>query len=267
MQQLRERLGAIPGVHSVTAAPASLDGVIQNLRWGTEKAVTTLVVPAGDVHIVLPGYFSTMRTSLIAAGISMPVTTGDVNRVIIDRIAAARRSRGSQRSESDCSFECARRAGVVRVIGVVEHQRTITPASDSREAMFFAVATSSTEQQRGGCCEPAATRQPSRPRTRGDRADRPTDPVADVQPMQAFFDARWPRRASRSRHHGVRRDRGLLAAVDCTACSRRRFARHGGDWRADCSAHRRLASSSSSSARDCASPSPAWCSASSVHSP
>src|SRR4051812_9988555 len=67
-QQVRERLMAIPGVSGATAVtPLPLDGQLINGRWGTEAARTD---PAkfrqANFHIVLPGYFETLHTRLLA---------------------------------------------------------------------------------------------------------------------------------------------------------------------------------------------------------
>ncbi len=193
MQQLRERLGAIPGVQAVTAAqPLPLDGIVRNLRWGTEKAVTDpSAFQQADLHVVLPGYFSTMRTPLIAgrdfdAGDNRP----DVNRVIIDRIAAAKAFPG-QSAIGKRLFIRARTAEPewYEIIGVVEHQRTITPAADSREAMFFTDgyffhgAASRWALRTSG--DPSAIAPAARAAIA--RMD-PLIPFAEVQPMQAFID-------------------------------------------------------------------------------
>src|SRR5262249_60606111 len=65
---LRERRRAIPGVVDATAVtPLPLDGQLINGRWGTEAAVSD---PAkfrqANFHVVIPGYFETLRTPLIA---------------------------------------------------------------------------------------------------------------------------------------------------------------------------------------------------------
>ena len=66
-RQLEERLRAIPGVQSVTAAsPFPLTGGYSPIRWGTEEALTDASrYKAVDPLIVLPGYFETMHTPLL----------------------------------------------------------------------------------------------------------------------------------------------------------------------------------------------------------
>src|SRR5262249_41428514 len=68
MTQVQQRLPASPGVTGASAAtPMPLDGQLVNGRWGTEAAQTD---PAkfrqANFHAVIPGYFETMRTRLIA---------------------------------------------------------------------------------------------------------------------------------------------------------------------------------------------------------
>jgi putative ABC transport system permease protein len=68
IRQLREEFEALPGVSRVTAVfPLPLDGSIINSRWGKEEAVTDpSKFQQANVHIVIPGYFETMGTRLLA---------------------------------------------------------------------------------------------------------------------------------------------------------------------------------------------------------
>src|SRR5260370_11254576 len=68
IRQLEDRLRAIPGVQSVTASsPLPLTGGFSPIRWGTEEALAhALKYQSVDPLIVLPGYFQTMHTALIA---------------------------------------------------------------------------------------------------------------------------------------------------------------------------------------------------------
>jgi len=67
-RQLREQLGAIPGVHSVTASfPLPLAGGFSPVRWGGREALEDpSKFQAADLQIVLPGYFEAMGTRLMA---------------------------------------------------------------------------------------------------------------------------------------------------------------------------------------------------------
>ena len=69
MQQVRARLRAIPGVHGRHRrdAAAARRPADQPARWGTEAAVTDpSKFRQANFHVVLPGYFETMRTRLVA---------------------------------------------------------------------------------------------------------------------------------------------------------------------------------------------------------
>src|SRR5438445_9342996 len=68
MHQIQERLRAITGVQSVTASfPFPLAGGFSPIRWGTEEALSDPgKFQAVDFQIVLPGYFESMRTPLLA---------------------------------------------------------------------------------------------------------------------------------------------------------------------------------------------------------
>ena len=192
-QQVRERLGGLPGVQSVTAAqPMPLDGLIQNLRWGTEKAVSDpSAFQQADVHIVLPGYFSTMRTALLAGrDFTAADSRPDANLVIIDRVAAAKAFPG-QSPIGKRLYIRVRTAEPewYEVIGMVEHQRTITPAADSREAMFFADGYFFHGAVNRWAVRTAGDPSSLAPAVRAEiaRID-PLVPVAEVQPMSAFVD-------------------------------------------------------------------------------
>ena len=63
-----ERLRSIPEVQNVTAStPFPLTGAFYPIRWGTEQALTDPTkFQAAELQSVLPGYFETLRTPLIA---------------------------------------------------------------------------------------------------------------------------------------------------------------------------------------------------------
>ena len=68
VRQIEQRLQAIPGVQSVTAAePFPLGGEFSPIRWGElDAGADPSKFRATDFQFVLPGYFATMRTPLIA---------------------------------------------------------------------------------------------------------------------------------------------------------------------------------------------------------
>ncbi len=138
---VRGGLSAIPGVQSVTAAfPFPLDGNSANLRWGTEAMIADpSKFQQGNARFVLPGYFETMRTKLIAGRtFNMADNVPEAKVVVIDRLLAAKAFPNQEavgqrllsrfRTKDPESFD---------VIGVVDHQRHETLARDGRETLYF----------------------------------------------------------------------------------------------------------------------------------
>ncbi|MBI3401881.1 MAG: ABC transporter permease [Acidobacteria bacterium] len=144
MQQVRQRVSAIPGVLGVTAAlPLPLDGQLINGRYGREAAASDpAAFRQANYHAVLPGYFETMRTRLIAGRL---FTDADNNRdpnspkqLIIDDLLAAR----AFPNESPVGKRLLIRivtpeAEWADVIGVVAHQRHASLADPGPEAIFI----------------------------------------------------------------------------------------------------------------------------------
>jgi predicted permease len=141
VQQVRDRIGALPAVTGVAAAfPLPLDGGIANARWGPEAAASDPdLFQQAQVHIVLPSYFETMRARLLAGRVfteaeSVPTTP----YVVIDDVLARKAFHGESpvgrrlfirvRSNEPEWFE---------VIGVVAQQRHTTLAAEGREALYF----------------------------------------------------------------------------------------------------------------------------------
>jgi predicted permease len=141
MRRVRERLGALPGVESVTAAsPLPLDGQIMTGRWGPEAAAAdTSLYRQADARIVMPGYFETMKTRLIAG---RTFTEGDNNadaRVIVldDRMAARAFSGQPAVGRRILARIRTPEPEVFQVIGVVAHERHASLAADGPDCMFF----------------------------------------------------------------------------------------------------------------------------------
>jgi putative ABC transport system permease protein len=141
LHQIHERLRAITGVQSVAASvPFPLAGGFSPIRWGTEEALSDAgKFQAVDFQIVLPGYFESMRTPLIAG---RTFTDADNvpgrNLVLIDQQLA------------DKAFPHQSAVGKriliriktpepewVEIIGVVAHQRDESLAERGREQVYF----------------------------------------------------------------------------------------------------------------------------------
>ena len=139
-RDFRARLASLPGVTDVTAAnPFPLDGRIANARWGTEQAASDpSKFQQADVRIVLPGYFDAMGTRLLEGRTFTEADSHPQTRdVIIDRVFA-RKAFGNQPAPGKTLLIRVNspEAQIYRVIGVVDHQRHTTLASDGRETLF-----------------------------------------------------------------------------------------------------------------------------------
>jgi putative ABC transport system permease protein len=140
VRDFKARLESLPGVQGATAAsPLPLDGREGLARWGTEEALTDpSKFQQATVHTVVPGYFETMRTRLLEGRTFTEADNRpDARVLVIDRILAGRAFPGQSavgrtlltrvRTQEPERFE---------VIGVVDHQRHRTLATDNREALF-----------------------------------------------------------------------------------------------------------------------------------
>ena len=197
-QQVRDRLRAIPGVEAVSAAsPLPLDGLLINGRWGTETALSD---PSryrqANFHVVLPGYFETMRTPVIAgraftdADNTVDQKTDAPKQVIIDDMLAARAFRGEPAVGKRLLLRITTpEAEWYEVIGVVGHQRHSSLAVPGPEAVFitdghfghgfagrWAVRTSGDPAQIATAVRAAVVEI------------NPLAALAEVQPMAAFVD-------------------------------------------------------------------------------
>jgi len=144
MHQIQERLRGITGVQSVAASfPFPLAGGFNPIRWGTEEALSDASkFQAVDFQIVLPGYFETMRTPLLAGR-----TFADAdnlpgrNVVVIDQLLADKAfPRQSAVGKRILIRLRTPEPEWVEVIGVVAHQRDESLADRGREQVYFADA-------------------------------------------------------------------------------------------------------------------------------
>jgi putative ABC transport system permease protein len=136
-----EQLQSIPGVQSVTGSfPFPLTGQFSPIRWGTvDAARDPSRFQATDFQIVLPGYFETMRTPLLAGRTfsgddNLPGRTG----VIVDEALAAKAFPGQSAIGKEILIRLRTpEAEKVQIIGVVAHQRVTSLAEVGREQIYF----------------------------------------------------------------------------------------------------------------------------------
>ncbi|HEV2490135.1 MAG TPA: ABC transporter permease [Candidatus Acidoferrales bacterium] len=157
IKQIQQRLQALPGVQSVTAAtPFPLDGTFSPIRWGDINAGTDpSKFQATDFQFVLPGYFETMRIPLIAGrtftdadnepipdNVLRSQTPGTLapgrSLVVIDEELAQK----AFPNESAVGKQILIRvrtpeAEPVEVIGVVAHTRDESLSVAGREQVYF----------------------------------------------------------------------------------------------------------------------------------
>ena len=138
---ITEQLRSIPGVQNVTASfPFPLTGEFSPIRWGTEDAAQDPNrFQATDFQIVLPGYFETMRTPLLAGR----TFTGEDNLsgrdgVIIDDLLASKAFPGQSAVGKHILIRLRTpEAEKVLILGVVAHQRVNSLAEVGREQIYF----------------------------------------------------------------------------------------------------------------------------------
>ncbi|HEY2545107.1 MAG TPA: ABC transporter permease [Candidatus Acidoferrum sp.] len=140
-RQLEERLRAIPGVQSVTAAtPFPLTGGYSPIRWGLEDALADASkYKAVDPVIVLPGYFETMHTALLDG---RTFTENDNqpgrNFAVVDKILADRAYPGQSAVHKRILIRIQTPEPVwVEIIGVVAHERGVSLSEPGREQVYF----------------------------------------------------------------------------------------------------------------------------------
>jgi predicted permease len=141
VRKIQDRLRAIPGVESVTAAaPIPLAGGFSPIRWGLGEALADpSKFQAADVQIVLPGYFETMRVPLLA-GRTFTDQDNLPKRdfVIIDDMLARKAFHGQPPVGQRILIRArAPQPEWVEVIGVIAHQRETSLTDTGREQVYL----------------------------------------------------------------------------------------------------------------------------------
>jgi len=141
IRQLEDRLRAIPGVQSVTAAnPFPLTGGFSPIRWGTEEALADASkFKAVDPIIVLPGYFEAMHIPLLEGR----TFTDDDNQpgrtyAVVDKILADRAYPNQSAIGKRILIRIQTPEPVwVEIIGVVAHERGVSLSEPGREQVYL----------------------------------------------------------------------------------------------------------------------------------
>ena len=140
--QITERLKATPGVAAVSASSViPLDGSGALARWGTEAAIADPnTFQQMTPHFVKNGYFELMGTRVVEGRtFADEDQRPELRRIVIDSVLARKAFPGqSAVGKRLLARVNTDEAQWYDVIGVVEHQRRVTLATEGREAMFFA---------------------------------------------------------------------------------------------------------------------------------
>ena len=139
-RQIHDRLASIPGVVAVSSASSlPFDGGVGSIPWGTEAAAADPnLFQQADTRSLRPGYFAAMGTRLIEG---REFTEADaqpnVRVAIIDDVFARLAFPGTSAVGKRLlarNFQGGN--DTWEVIGVVQHQRNLSPAEDSRQTFF-----------------------------------------------------------------------------------------------------------------------------------
>jgi hypothetical protein len=140
LREIQDRLRALPGVEGVTASfflPLT-GGFSPGIGWGSEPArAAPDNAQTADFRYVLPGYFETLRTPLLAGrAFTEEDNAPGRNVAIIDQFLAAK-AFPNESAVGKRIFVPLPGAPWVEVIGVVAHQRQTSLAEPGREQIYF----------------------------------------------------------------------------------------------------------------------------------
>jgi predicted permease len=200
LAQVAARLRALPGAINVAAAgPLPLDGGTANIPWATEEigSVDPTAFRQANFFFVLPGYFETMKTRLIA-GRTFSDDDNMANhafKVVIDDMLAARAYPDGSAVGGTLLVRNLRGGpnppfnDKVEIIGVVAHQRHESLATPGREGIYFTDAYAGFGNAGRWVVRTSGDPTGLAPAVRAAAAEiDPKLPLSEVQPMQAFVE-------------------------------------------------------------------------------
>ncbi len=141
VREIQAKLSELRGVESVTAASLTpLAGGYSSIRWGKEDALADpSKYQATDAQTVLPGFFETLRTPLLAGRTFTEADNApDRKLVIVDQLLAAK----AFPRESAIGKRILIRIRTpepewVEIIGVVAHQLATSLSEPGHEQIYF----------------------------------------------------------------------------------------------------------------------------------
>jgi predicted permease len=140
VRQMQTALAAIPGVESVTAANnLPLGSLFYPLRWAKEDALSDpSKFQSADFQVVLPGYFETMRTPLVAGRFfNESDNSVQARRVIVDQQFAAKAFPNANAVGQRILLQLITPDNVwYEIVGVVLHQRLASLVEPGREQLY-----------------------------------------------------------------------------------------------------------------------------------
>lgn len=140
VHEVQDALRAIPGVTAVTAAsPFPLADQFFPIRWGTEQAMSDATkFQAVDYQVVLPGYFGTLHTPLLAGRTFTEAdNAGGRSLVVIDQLLASKAFPGQSAIGKRILIRLRTpEPEWAEIIGVVAHQRDTSLADMGREELY-----------------------------------------------------------------------------------------------------------------------------------
>jgi putative ABC transport system permease protein len=139
-RNIQARLAAIPGVvAAAAAAPLPLAGGFSSVRWGLEPALSDpSKYQAADLQFVLPGYFETIKTPVLAGRTFTQADNAPQRMVmIIDDKLAAKAFPGQPAVGKRLLTRINTPQAVwMEIVGVVAHQSESSLARAGREQIF-----------------------------------------------------------------------------------------------------------------------------------
>jgi len=141
VRQVEDRLRSIPRIENVTASfPFPLAGGFSPIRWGKGEALADpSKFQAANFQVVLPGYFQTVRTPLLAGRTFTDADNDPERRLIIIDDSLARKAFPGESAVGQRILTRLQRpeAEWMEIIGVVGHVRQSSLAEPGREQIYF----------------------------------------------------------------------------------------------------------------------------------